>query len=117
MDIIRSKGGYFAVHVGNDACVRWHGFSFKPWHVGVFAKTRHGVTLVGVVSGVKGDSYTWWANYHVTFYPENYARYGHNAPADCATLDYQGSYKDFIGCVEAAIEFLGAMKISFRPQN
>lgn len=63
MNTIFEKGGYFAVHVGNNEnAVRWHDFDFKAWHVGVFAKTRHGLTLIGVVSGVDGDTYTWWAN-------------------------------------------------------
>ena len=107
MDIIRSKGGYFAVHVGNDACVRWHGFDFKPWHVGVFAKTRHGLTLIGVVSGSDGDSYTWWANYHGEFYAEEYSGDSYSAPDDCNILDYPGSYRDFLDCIKKAVEFLG----------
>ena len=111
MKVIEARGAYFAVHVGNDenVCVRWHDFNFKPWHVGVFAMTRHGLTLVGVVSGVNRNfnriDYTWWANYHGEFYAENYSRDSYNAPDD-DTLPYHGSYHDFVGCVEAAVAFL-----------
>ena len=112
MKVIEAKGGFFAVHVGNDenACTRWHGFNFRPWHVGVFAMTRHGITLVGVVSGVDGvdGAYTWWANYRGEFYPAQYRIDSYSAPDD-STLSYQGSYKDFLGCIEASIDFLGSL--------
>ena len=108
MNVIKSCGGYFAVHVVCDenACVRWHNFNFKPWHVGVFAKTRHGLTLVGVVSaGIDGE-YTWWANCHGEFYAEIYSVDGNSGPDDCDVLTYHGSYHDFLTCVDAAAEFL-----------
>lgn len=108
MNIIETCGGYAAIHVAcaENACARWHDFNFKPWHVGIFAKTRHGLTLVGVVSGggVDGD-YTWWANHHGEFYAEIYSLSGYSAP-DNDVLSYQGSRDDFLDCVEAAAAFL-----------
>lgn len=102
-------GGYFAVHVVTDenACVRWHGFNFKTWHVGIFAQTRHGLTLVGVVSaGSSPDTFTWWANCHGEFYAENYSIDGYSGPDDGDVLTYTGSYHDFLDCVEHAVAFL-----------
>ena len=108
MKVIEACDGYFAVHVGNDenTCIRWHGFNFKPWHVGVFAKTRHGLTLVGVVSNVGSETLTWWANRHGKFYAEIFSREGYSGPDDYDVLTYPGSYRDFLGCVDAAAAFL-----------
>lgn len=108
MEIIESCGGYFAMHVAcaENACIRWHGFDFKPWHVGIFAKTRHGLTLVGVVSADAGGEFTWWANCHGEFYAEIYSRDGYSGPDDGDVLQYHGSYGDFLDCIEAAVAFL-----------
>lgn len=112
MNVIKAYGGYFATHVvcAENVCVKWHGFDFKPWHVGVFARTRHGLTLVGVVSGVNRNfnrnDYTWWANYHGEFYAENYSIDSYSAPDDYDVLTYPGSYCDFLDCIEAAVAFL-----------
>lgn len=106
--VIAACGGYFAVHVAcaENACVRWHDFNFKPWHVGIFAMTRHGLTLVGVVSaGSSPDTFTWWANCHGEFYAEIYSIDGYSAP-DTDALKYHGSYRDFLSCVDAAAAFL-----------
>ena len=108
MDIIAACGGYFAVHVGNDenTCARWHGFNFRPWHIGIFAMTRHGVTLVGVVSAGSSETFTWWANCHGKFYAEIYSVNSYSGPDDCDVLKYRGSYGDFLDCVDAAAAFL-----------
>ena len=109
MEIIGANGNYIAISVvHDDACVRWHGFNFKPWHVGVFARTRHGLTLIGVVSADAGGEFTWWANYRGEFYAENYSIDSYSAPDDYDVLNYQGSYRDFLTCVDAAVEFLAA---------
>ena len=109
MNIIEAKGDYVAVHAVSDenACVEWHGFNFKPWHVGVLACTRHGLTLVGVVSNVDNARYTWWCNDHGEFYAECYSIDSYTAP-DCGASVYPGSYHDFLTCVDAAVEFLAA---------
>lgn len=108
MELIESRGGYFAAHVVCDknSCVRWHDFNFKPWHVGIFAKTRHGLTLVGVVSAGDGETFMWWANYHDEFVAEICSLSRYSAPDDYDVLPYHGSYRDFMGCVEAAAAFL-----------
>lgn len=109
MEIIQAWGGYFAVHVAcvKNACIRWHGFNFRPWHVGIFAKTRHGLTLVGVVSAGSTDGeFTWWANCRGEFEAEICSLARYSAPEDTAALPYHGSYRDFMGCVETAAAFL-----------
>ena len=108
MKVIEAKGGYVAMHVAcaENACIRWHGFDFKPWHVGVFAKTRHGLTLVGVVSAGVGGEFTWWANCHGEFYAEIYSVDSYSAPDDYDVLTYHGSYCDFLDCIEASVAFL-----------
>ena len=108
MNVIADCGGYVAVHVAcaKNACVRWHDFNFKPWHVGIFAKTRHGLTLVGVVSADDGETFTWWANYHSEFDAEICSLASYSAPEDTAALPYHGSYHDFLDCVETAAAFL-----------
>lgn len=93
------------VACAENACVMWHGFNFRPWHVGIFAKTRHGLTLVGIVSNVDSETFTWWANCHDKFYAEIYSRDSYSAP-DTDVLTYPGSYRDFLGCVDAAVAFL-----------
>jgi len=109
MKLIESWGGYVAVHVAcaKNVCVRWHGFNFRPWHVGIFAKARHGLTLVGVVSpGSSPDTFTWWANCRDGFEAEICGTSLYSAPEDTAALPYRDSYHDFIGCVETAAAFL-----------
>lgn len=107
MEIVESCGSYAAMHVvcAENARVRWHGFNFRPWHVGIFATTRHGLTLVGVVSNVGRYDYTWWSNCNGGFYAEIYSVDSYSAP-DTDVLQYSGSYRDFLDCVEAAVEFL-----------
>ena len=109
MKVIESCGGYVAVHVAcaKNACVRWHDFNFKPWHVGIFAKTRHGLTLVGVVSpGSSPDTFTWWANCRGEFEAEICGTSLYSAPDDGGVLPYRDSCHDFLGCVETAAAFL-----------
>ena len=108
MNVIEARGGYVAVHVAcaKNACVRWHDFNFRPWHVGIFAKTRHGLTLVGVVCPATGESFTWWANCRDEFEAEICGTSLYSAPEDTAALRYQGSYCDFLDCVDAAAAFL-----------
>ena len=107
MNVIESCGGYVAVHVAcaKNACVRWHDFNFKPWHVGIFAKTRHGLTLVGVVSAGDGENFTWWANCRDGFEAEICSLARYSAP-ETDVLRYYGSCCDFLDCVEAAAAFL-----------
>ena len=108
MNVIEARGGYVAMYVAcaKNACVRWHGFDFKPWHVGIFAKTRHGLTLVGVVSpGSSPDTFTWWANCRDGFEAEICSLARYSAP-DTDALRYRDSYHDFLGCVETAAAFL-----------
>ena len=109
MELIEYCGGYVAMHVAcaKNACARWHGFNFKPWHVGIFAKTRHGLTLIGVVSaGSSPDTFMWWANCRGEFEAEICGTSLYSAPEDTAALPYHGSYRDFMGCVAAAAAFL-----------
>ena len=109
MELIDSCGGYVAMHVAcaKNVCVRWHGFNFRPWHVGIFAMTRHGLTLVGVVSaGSSPDTFTWWANCNGEFAAEICGLARYSAPEDTAALPYHGSYRDFLDCVNAAVAFL-----------
>ena len=109
MNIVEARGKYFAVHVAcaKNACVRWHGFDFKPWHVGIFAKTRHGLTLVGVMSpGSSPDTFTWWADCHGEFEAEICSLARYSAPDTADALRYCGSYRDFLDCVKTAAAFL-----------
>ena len=107
MNVIESCGGYVAVHVAcvKNACVRWHDFNFKPWHVGIFAKTRHGLTLVGVVSAGDGETFTWWASCRDGFEAEICSLARYSAP-DTDALRYRDSCHDFLDCVDAAAAFL-----------
>ena len=108
MEVIETCGGYSAVHVAcaENACARWHGFNFKPWHVGIFAKTRHGLTLVGVVSAGDGETFTWWANCCGEFDAEICSLARYNSPDDGGVLPYRDSCHDFLDCVKTAAAFL-----------
>ena len=108
MEIVAAHGGYVAMYVAcaKNACVRWHDFNFKPWHVGIFAKTRHGLTLVGVVSAGAGGEFTWWANCRGEFEAEICSLARYSAPDDGGVLPYRDSCHDFLDCVETAAAFL-----------
>lgn len=108
MEIVAARGGYVAMYVAcaKNVCVRWHEFNFRPWHVGIFAKTRHGLTLVGVVSAGSTDGeFTWWANCRGEFEAEICSLARYNAP-ETDVLRYYGSCRDFLDCVDAAATFL-----------